>query len=183
MIAGAWAGPDGFAAAAQPPVDASRLVLVPPGQVPPGARIVGLVVETAARPAAPHRLGVVGEGTADRLEVLLDRPVPPQRLPEGPNWQSVRSGLLLDREGRIVLLDGVVVRFTRREFDLFEYVAARPGRVLTRAQLLRVVWGLAEPQFAGPRTVDVHVVRLRRKLGRHAPGLETVRGVGYRWVP
>ena len=185
MIAGAWAWPGDVT---EPTVDASRLILVGPGQVPPGARIVGLIVETAPRTAAlgtaaPQRLGVVGEGTPDRLEVVADRPVPPQRGPAGREWQPVRPGLLLDRDGRVVLLDGAAVPLTRREFDLFDHVVARPGRVLTRAQLLAVVWGLPDPQFSGPRTVDVHVARLRRKLGRHGPALETVRGVGYRWVP
>ena len=176
MIAAARAG-----GSSEPAPGTARLALVAPGQVPPGARVVALVVETA--PVAPQRLGLAGEGTPDRLEVRHDPPVPPQRGPGGREWDPVRPGLLLDRDGRAVLLDGVVVPFTRREFDLFDHVVAHPGRVLTRAQLLRVVWGLPEPQFAGPRTVDVHVARLRGKLGRHGAALETVRGVGYRWVP
>jgi two-component system, OmpR family, response regulator len=76
------------------------------------------------------------------------------------------------------LLDGVELPLTRREFDLLLYLAEHPRRVFSRVQLLQAVWGY---DFnGGGRTVDVHVRRLRQKLGSTGPSISTVRGVGYR---
>jgi two-component system OmpR family response regulator len=78
---------------------------------------------------------------------------------------------------RQALLEGEALPLTRLEFDLLQYLAERPRRVFTRAQLLAAVWGY---ERAGERTVDVHVRRLRLKLGGHLPLITTVYGVGYR---
>jgi hypothetical protein len=76
------------------------------------------------------------------------------------------------------LLDGVELNLTRREFDLLRFLAEHPRRVYSRGQLLQAVWGY---DFSGGgRTVDVHVRRLRQKLGSRGPSISTVRGVGYR---
>ncbi|MEI2779054.1 MAG: response regulator transcription factor [Tetrasphaera sp.] len=70
---------------------------------------------------------------------------------------------------------------TYKEFELLKYLAQHPGRVFTRAQLLQEVWGY--DYFGGTRTVDVHVRRLRAKLGGdHETLIGTVRNVGYRFV-
>jgi DNA-binding response OmpR family regulator len=64
------------------------------------------------------------------------------------------------------------------EYELLRYLASRPGRIHTREAILRGVWGY--DYYGGMRTVDVHVRRLRAKLGQeHARMIETVRGVGY----
>jgi DNA-binding response OmpR family regulator len=84
--------------------------------------------------------------------------------------------LLADR--RIALLDGGSLHLTRLEYDLLLYLADNAGRVLTRGQLLRQVWGY--PVASGGRTVDVHVRRLRAKLAGRGPLISTVRGIGYR---
>ncbi|MEU4692742.1 winged helix-turn-helix domain-containing protein [Actinoplanes sp. NPDC023714] len=78
---------------------------------------------------------------------------------------------------RQALLDGEALPLTRLEFDLLLYLAERPRRVFSRAQLLAAVWGY---ERAGERTVDVHVRRLRLKLGASVPAITTVYGVGYR---
>jgi two-component system OmpR family response regulator len=78
---------------------------------------------------------------------------------------------------RQVLLDGERLPLTRLEFDLLLFLAERPRRVFTRGQLLTGVWGY---DHTGERTVDVHVRRLRLKLGGAAPVITTVYGVGYR---
>ena len=71
---------------------------------------------------------------------------------------------------------------TYKEFELLKYLAQHPGRVFSRAQLLQEVWGY--DYFGGTRTVDVHVRRLRAKLGaEHEQLIGTVRNVGYRFVP
>jgi DNA-binding winged helix-turn-helix (wHTH) protein len=78
---------------------------------------------------------------------------------------------------RQVLVDGEVLPLTRLEFDLLLFLADHPRRVFTRAQLLSGVWGY---EHTGERTVDVHVRRLRVKLGNQVSLITTVYGVGYR---
>ncbi|HVF67372.1 MAG TPA: response regulator transcription factor [Pyrinomonadaceae bacterium] len=79
-----------------------------------------------------------------------------------------------------VLCDGAEVRLTRKEFALLAALARRPGRVATRQQLLDDVWG--QQYYGDTRTLDVHIRRLRSKLGECADSIETVVGVGYRFV-
>ena len=108
--------------------------------------------------------------------------------------QSGRVGVLLDREvtqaGELVIdehsysakLRGRPLDLTYKEFELLKYLAQHPGRVFSRAQLLQEIWGY--DYFGGTRTVDVHVRRLRAKLGPEYDVLiGTVRNVGYRFVP
>jgi DNA-binding winged helix-turn-helix (wHTH) protein len=78
---------------------------------------------------------------------------------------------------RQVLLGGVPLPMTRLEFDLLLFLAENPRRVFSRMQLLTAVWGY---EHTGERTVDVHVRRLRVKMGVHVPLITTVYGVGYR---
>jgi DNA-binding response OmpR family regulator len=68
---------------------------------------------------------------------------------------------------------------TRLEFDLLLYLTERPRRVLPRRTLMAEVWGIDEPMNS--RTVDVHIRRLRDKLGPDEPRITTVRGIGYRF--
>ena len=75
-------------------------------------------------------------------------------------------------------LDGTTLSLTRREYDLLLFLAEHPGQVFTRVQLLQTVWQQAF--VSGQRTIDVHVRRLRAKLGSRGPLIATVRGVGYR---
>jgi DNA-binding response OmpR family regulator len=89
------------------------------------------------------------------------------------------GALALDLDSYRVTLAGRPLDLTYKEFELLRYLAARPGRAFTRPVLLREVWGY--DFYGGTRTVDVHVRRLRAKLGPEHEGLiETVRGVGYR---
>lgn len=83
----------------------------------------------------------------------------------------------LDPVTRRVTADGVEVHLTATEFDLLAALVEQRGRVFSRAQLLGSVWGRAD--YAGGRTVDVHVAQLRSKLGEACP-IHTVHGVGYR---
>ena len=83
-------------------------------------------------------------------------------------------------ERREATLDGEELSLTMREFDLLAYMMRHSGVVLSREKLLQNVWGW---DFSGgSRTVDMHVLTLRQKLGEHADAVETVRGVGYRLV-
>jgi DNA-binding response OmpR family regulator len=90
--------------------------------------------------------------------------------------------LVIDEATYSVRLRGRALDLTYKEFELLKYLAQHPGRVFTRAQLLQEVWGY--DYFGGTRTVDVHVRRLRAKLGAdHEALIGTVRNVGYRFVP
>jgi DNA-binding response OmpR family regulator len=92
------------------------------------------------------------------------------------------GGVSIDEASYTARLDGTPLDLTYKEFELLKYLVTHPGRVFTRAQLLQEVWGY--DYFGGTRTVDVHVRRLRAKLGvDHEVLIGTVRNVGYRFVP
>ena len=93
---------------------------------------------------------------------------------------AIRLGpLVLDPDTFGVAVAGRMLDLTYKEFELLRFLMSRPGRVFTRPALLREVWGY--DFYGGTRTVDVHVRRLRSKLGpEHEHLIETVRGVGYR---
>jgi two-component system, OmpR family, alkaline phosphatase synthesis response regulator PhoP len=76
--------------------------------------------------------------------------------------------------------DGLSVKLTRKEFALLSALARGAGRVITRQQLLDNVWGYE--YFGDTRTLDVHIRRLRQKLGGCGEAIETVVGVGYRFA-
>jgi DNA-binding response OmpR family regulator len=93
------------------------------------------------------------------------------------------GGLVVDPRSRSVELDGTSLELAPKEFDLLAYLAARPGEVVTKRQLLADVWRL--PYGGADKTVDVHLSWLRRKLGESAQEpryLVTVRGVGVKLV-
>jgi DNA-binding response OmpR family regulator len=97
--------------------------------------------------------------------------------------EEIRSGeLMVDEVTHTAKLRGRSLDLTFKEFELLKFLAQHPGRVFTRALLLQEVWGY--DYFGGTRTVDVHVRRLRAKLGvEHESLIGTVRNVGYRFVP
>ena len=85
----------------------------------------------------------------------------------------------IDTESYRVTAQGRPLDLTFKEFELLRFLASRPGRVFTRPALLREVWGY--DFYGGTRTVDVHIRRLRAKLGpEHEHLIQTVRSVGYR---
>ncbi|WP_338090646.1 winged helix-turn-helix domain-containing protein [Planosporangium thailandense] len=139
-------------------------------------RLHALALDGADAPRVSTTVAVVDEPVVD--VPVVDVPdsevfdLAPAILP-GPVPQLV---LFADR--RVALLDGRLLHLTRLEYDLLCYLADNAGRVLTRGQLLRQVWGYAVA--SGGRTVDVHVRRLRVKLGGRGPVISTVRGIGYR---
>ncbi len=90
--------------------------------------------------------------------------------------QKVGS-IVIDKAGHEVSLDGRPVQLTAKEFALLAYLTERRGKVLSREHLLARVWG--NRYEGGPRTVDIHVRRLRAKLGDALP-LDTLRGAGYK---
>ena len=100
-------------------------------------------------------------------------------LPPAPQ-PVVRGPLRIDLADRTVTLDGEEVSLTRKEFDLLVLLASHPGRAFSRDFLLERLWGDDYEGF--DRTVDSHIVRLRRKLGPLGEKIVTVWGVGYRFT-
>ena len=100
------------------------------------------------------------------------------QVPEPAGEPSADSSeVRLLAASRQVMVDGRMLPLTRLEFELLQFLAGNPRRVFSRAQLLTGVWGY---EHTGERTVDVHVRRLRLKLGPQVPLITTVYGVGYR---
>ncbi len=172
-----------------PPVTVTVQVTLPGGD---GA------MTTAAR-LAEHLHSLTSVATSDTapvadvsttVAVLVDRTglaVTPSAPPPPPSPDSEAAEscpgldtdqLCIDTGRRDVRLDGTLLRLTRREYDLLVFLVGHPGRVFTRPQLLKWVWG--HDIISGERTVDVHVRRLRRKLRKLGPIITTVRGIGYR---
>lgn len=87
------------------------------------------------------------------------------------------SGIEIDESNFVARIHGRTLDLTYKEFELLHFLALNPARVFTRDHLLAEVWG--SDYFGGTRTVDVHVRRLRSKLGDHESLISTVRGVGY----
>ena len=91
------------------------------------------------------------------------------------------GGVVIEEATYIAKVDGRMLDLTFKEFELLKYLAQHPGRVFTRHQLLQEVWGY--DYYGGTRTIDVHIRRLRAKLGPEREALiGTVRNVGYRFV-
>jgi len=129
-----------------------------------------------------------------RMEALLRRSARPGGGPgggvgdrpaedPGSTAGAIRFGrFILDRESRELFLDGEVVDLHTREYQLLEYMASRPGRLLSRDRILDEVWGYESE--TSTRTVDVHIARIRRKLGEHdfPRHIQTIRGRGYKFL-
>ena len=105
-----------------------------------------------------------------------------QRSADDPEAHVIRSGeVVVDDATYTAKIGKRTLDLTFKEFELLKFLAQHPGRVFNRQQLLQEVWGY--DYFGGTRTVDVHVRRLRAKLGpEHETLIGTVRNVGYRFV-
>lgn len=141
----------------------------------------GLAAVTAEWQVDDVVLDVAGPAEVEaRIRLALTAaPNEPAPAPDGP----ISAGaLVIDESAYVVRVGGRPLDLTYKEFELLRHLAQHPGRVFTRAQLLQEVWGYE--YFGGTRTVDVHVRRLRAKLGTDYEVLiGTVRNVGYRFVP
>jgi DNA-binding response OmpR family regulator len=115
------------------------------------------------------------------VEVRLRLATSQVASPESGNNIINGGDLVIDPDTYSAKLKGRPLDLTYKEFELLKFLAQHPGRVFTRDQLLREVWGY--DYFGGTRTVDVHVRRLRAKLGsEHEAMIGTVRQVGYKFV-
>ncbi|MFF0747133.1 winged helix-turn-helix domain-containing protein [Streptomyces sp. NPDC004111] len=99
-----------------------------------------------------------------------------------PENTTTTARIQVNTATRTVAVAGRPLQFTRLEFDLLAHLAAHPLQVHTREMLYSALWD-TRTAAADHRTVDVHIARLRRKLGSpHRTAIETVRGVGYRYI-
>lgn len=163
----------------------ARTLCISAAATMPDLPLVGVVTEggltavTADWGLADVVLPEAGPAELDaRIRLAAARGAGPvqQRDPEPPP-----GDLLIDASGYTARLKGRPLDLTYKEFELLKYLASSPGHVFTRAQILEEVWGY--DYYGGTRTVDVHVRRLRAKLGPESEGLiGTVRNVGYRYA-
>lgn len=136
-------------------------------------RIVGLELgadDYIVKPFNPREIAL-------RVQAVL-------RRTQAPLSQVMVFGALqIDMPAREVLVESQRVALTAREFDLLAALVRERGRPLSRPRLLREVWGHEHPEHVESRTVDVHMRRLRKKLGAEGMRLETLKNVGYRFAP
>jgi len=135
-------------------------------------RVVGLELgadDYVVKPFSPREL-------VARVKAIL------RRVQEPPPSVSRIGTLEVDEERHQVTVKGVPVELTAKEFRLLIALIAARGRVLNREQLLDTVWGYANAAEIESRTVDVHIRRLREKLGVEAKRIMTVKSIGYRFA-
>ncbi len=197
-VSTADSGPDALKAAREERPDVVVLDLMLPGvsgydvlaelRKRDETRDVGVILLTARR-EEPDRIKGLSLGADDyltkpfspaeltlRIQALLRRLAAPA---VAAGSTLVASGLAIDRAAHRVTLEGQELNLTATEYKLLVTLVERRGRVQTRPQLLETVWD-AQPDIQ-TRTVDMHVQRLRTKLGDIGDMIETVRGFGYRF--
>jgi len=116
-----------------------------------------------------------------RVRIAVGR-IEANNFANDPSSREIRTGeVVIDENSYTAKIKGRSLDLTFKEFELIKLLAQHPGRVFTRAQLLQEIWGY--DYFGGTRTVDVHIRRLRSKLGpEHEAIVGTVRNVGYRFT-
>jgi len=151
-------------------------VIMVTGRVEEGDKVLGFELgadDYVTKPFSPREL-IARIRAVARRRVVVE---------EDPKRLLVKAGELeIDRYRFEVRMKGRPVELTPKEFELLAVLAGTPGRVFGRDELLDIVWG--RDGFVEPRTVDVHLARLRRKFVQAklpAPRIDTVRGVGYRF--
>jgi DNA-binding winged helix-turn-helix (wHTH) protein len=130
----------------------------------------------AAVALAPAGLGgrdvdIVRRALADRVPAAAQPTAAPRR----------RTGLTLDLGRKKLRIDGETAALTYREFELLQFLVLREGRTVTRTEIIEALWSDADHEVPNERTIDVHVRRLRSKLGEYGEVVRTVRGGGYRF--
>ena len=171
-------GTDGLALCRWIRTDSALPVIMLTARGEAADRIVGLELgadDYVTKPFSPRELAI-------RVRNVLKRAESPEGAATSPPMTF--DGLTIDGTARDVTLDGEPVRLTGKEFDLLFFLASNPREVFSRKQLMDRVWGYEAALDTG--TVTVHIRRLRSKIERDPATpqrLETLWGVGYRFVP
>ncbi|WP_058235240.1 winged helix-turn-helix domain-containing protein [Devriesea agamarum] len=144
-------------------------------------RVTALAPSSATQ---PRRTGVVSPNAPARRDLAILRARTQSATAVSPSFtgSDLAPGLSIDLHGRRVRLDGNDIDFTYKEFELLAYLARNARRVVERTELMNTVWAQNQGE-TGERTVDVHVRRVRNKLGRYRRLISTARGSGYRLDP
>ncbi len=139
----------------------------------------------AAETYATVALAPAGAGgrDVDVVRLALHEPSAVARTKDEPVEEDrAPGGVVVDISRKRVLIDGESAAFTFKEFELLQYLVLREGRTIERTELVASLWeGSTDEDAPGERTIDVHVRRLRAKLGVYEDIVRTVRGVGYRF--
>lgn len=152
--------------------------------LPPGATWLPAPPHTLPTlPGQPPMIGYLVLVPADQQPPVLPFAVPDHSGADAAGPDGREEGLVrIDTVQRTAEVDGRPLDLTYLEFELLAHLVAHPNRVHTRDQLVTTVWGYGH--VGDGRTVDVHIARLRRKLGaEHRQAIQTVRRVGYKYTP
>ncbi|WP_404434454.1 winged helix-turn-helix domain-containing protein [Microbacterium lacus] len=131
-------------------------------------------------------LAPVGSGGRDvdvvRLALHEPSAIARTKQDEALDEDRAPGGVVVDISRKRVLIDSESAALTFKEFELLQYLVLREGRTIERTELVSSLWqGATDDEAPGERTIDVHVRRLRAKLGRYEDIVRTVRGIGYRF--
>ncbi|KJS54350.1 winged helix-turn-helix domain-containing protein [Streptomyces rubellomurinus] len=162
------------------PEGATVVAALPQGALPPGllAQYGTQFTGAAGQPMVGYLVLVPAETPAAGAPAPAEAPAPAGVRPVRP----VGRGVTVDTERRNAYVDGRLLDLTYLEFELLAHLTEHPQRVHTRDHLVTAVWGYGH--VGDGRTVDVHVARLRRKLGpAYRDSIVTVRRVGYKYTP
>ncbi|MEV4949961.1 winged helix-turn-helix domain-containing protein [Streptomyces sp. NPDC053755] len=151
--------------------------------LPPGATLLPAPPHTLPTlPGRPPMVGYLVLVPADQQVTVPSPAGDPLAAAAGTETVADPGPVTIDGAQRIAVVDGEPLDLTYLEFELLAHLVAHPHRVHTRDQLVTTVWGYGH--VGDGRTVDVHVARLRRKLGaEHRHTIQTVRRVGYKYTP
>ena len=123
-----------------------------------------------------------GGRDVDVVRLALQDPAALAKQRQAPDEQDrARDGVVVDLSRTRVLRDNNPANLTYKEFELLQYLVLREGRTIERAELITSLWSAGDDEVPNERTIDVHVRRLRSKLGDYEDIVRTVRGVGYRF--
>ncbi len=113
-----------------------------------------------------------------RINALLKRITTAETKTEPENQEKLMKKIIVDRDRYLVIKEGKEINLPKKEFELLSLLVSRSGKVLTREEIFLKIWG--DDIIVGDRTLDVHIRKLREKIGDHY--IVTVKGVGYKFV-
>ncbi|GAA4677736.1 winged helix-turn-helix domain-containing protein [Frondihabitans cladoniiphilus] len=155
------------------------------GEIVSQLRALTAQLAPSAETHAAVALAPEGAGGRDvdvvRLALQDPAALAKHRTTEVDEEPGARGGVVVDISRKRLLLDGDVAPLTYKEFELLQYLVLREGRTIDRAELISSLWSAGDDEVPNERTIDVHVRRLRSKLGAFEDIVRTVRGVGYRF--
>jgi DNA-binding winged helix-turn-helix (wHTH) protein len=144
--------------------------------------VAGLVPSAETYAAVALAPQGAGGRDVDVVRLALQDPAALARQRQEPVVEAKpRGGVVIDISRKRLLLDGETAPLTYKEFELLQYLVLREGRTIDRAELISSLWAAGDDEIPNERTIDVHVRRLRSKLGAYEDIVRTVRGAGYRF--